>query len=152
VIIVEPFIILVALLCGMASRAIGFPALIGYLTAGFVLHEFNMDSGPLLETLAELGITLLLFTIGLKLEPKKLLETKVWGTTLIHMAVTQLAVFLLLIGLATALPAFDLTVTGAAIIAFGLTFSSTVFVIQTMEERGEVQSSHAILAIGILIV
>ncbi len=86
-IIVEPFIILVALLCGMASRAIGFPALIGYLTAGFVLHEFNMDSGPLLETLAELGITLLLFTIGLKLEPKKLLETKVWGTTLIHMAV-----------------------------------------------------------------
>ena len=64
-IIVEPFIILVALLCGMASRAIGFPALIGYLTAGFVLHEFNMDSGPLLETLAELGITLLLFTIGL---------------------------------------------------------------------------------------
>ena len=151
-IIVEPFIILVALLCGMASRAIGFPALIGYLTAGFVLHEFNMDSGPLLETLAELGITLLLFTIGLKLELKKLLETKVWGTTLIHMAVTQLAVFLLLIGLATALPAFDLTVTGAAIIAFGLTFSSTVFVIQTMEERGEVQSSHAILAIGILIV
>ena len=148
----EPFIILVALLCGMASRAIGFPALIGYLAAGFVLHELSVDSGPLLEVLAELGVTLLLFTIGLKLEPAKLLETKVWGTTLIHMAVTQIVVFALLMGLTTALPQLSLDVTSASIIAFGLTFSSTVFVIQTMQERGELQSAHAALAIGILIV
>jgi len=152
VLLLEPFIILVALLCGIASRAVGFPALIGYLTAGFVLHELKMDSGPLLEILAELGITLLLFTIGLKLEPLKLLEAKVWGTTLVHMAVTQVVVFALLMGLAQLLPNFDLTPTGAAIVAFGLTFSSTVFVIQTMQERGEVQSSHAAVAIGILIV
>ena len=77
--LIEPFIILTALLCGMASRAVGFPALIGYLTAGFVLYEFDMSSGPLLAVLADLGITLLLFTIGLKLEPTKLLETKVLG-------------------------------------------------------------------------
>ncbi len=51
-VLIEPFIILVALLCGMASRAVGFPALIGYLAAGFVLHEFNMSRGPLLEVLA----------------------------------------------------------------------------------------------------
>lgn len=150
--LLEPFIILVALLCGMASRAIGFPALIGYLAAGFVLHELSVSSGPLLDVLAELGITLLLFTIGLKLEPLKLLETKVWGTTLLHMAATQLVLLGLLLGLAHLLPHFDLTLTGGAIIAFGLTFSSTVFVIQTMQERGEVQSSHASLAIGILIV
>lgn len=150
--LLEPFILLVALLCGMASRAIGFPALVGYLAAGFVLHELSVESGPLLEVLAELGITLLLFTIGLKLEPLKLLEVKVWGTTLVHMAATQVTMFALLVALAYVLPGFDLTLTGAAIIAFGLTFSSTVFVIQTMQERGEVQSSHAALAIGILIV
>lgn len=74
---IEPFIILTALLCGIASRAVGFPALIGYLATDFVLYEFNISSGPLLEALADLGITLLLFTIGLKLEPTKLLETKV---------------------------------------------------------------------------
>jgi len=102
--LIEPFIILTALLCGMASRAVGFPALIGYLAAGFVLYEFNMSSGPLLEALADLGITLLLFTIGLKLEPTKLLETKVWGTTLIQMAATQVVMFLLLISLSAALP------------------------------------------------
>ena len=150
--LLEPLIILVALLCGIISRALGFPALIGYLAAGFVLHELRMDAGPLIEVLAELGITLMLFTIGLKLEPSKLLETKVWGTTLIHMAVTQVVMFGLLLALASALPGLELTAVGAGVIAFGLTFSSTVFVIQTMQERGEGQSDHAALAIGILIV
>ena len=151
-VLIEPFIILAALLCGIASRAIGFPALIGYLIAGFVLHEFEMSGGPVLEVLAELGITLLLFTIGLKLEPVKLLELKVWGTTLVYMTVTQVVMFLLLITLSAALPGLELSYLGAGIVALGLTFSSTVFVIQTMQERGEVQSSHAALAIGILIV
>ncbi len=150
--LLEPIIIGVALLCGMASRAIGFPALIGYLAAGFVLHELSMESGPLLEILAELGITLMLFTIGLKLDPRQLLETKVWGTTLAHMFVTQVVMFLLLMGLSALLPGLELTLMGAGIVAFALTFSSTVFVIQTMQERGETQSGHAALAIGILIV
>ena len=150
--VLEPLIILIALLCGMASRAAGFPALIGYLTAGFVLHELSIEAGPLVEILAELGITLMLFTIGLKLEPRKLLETKVWGTALTHMAITQIVMFSLLIGLAAILPNLELSFSSAAIIAFSLTFSSTVFVIQTMQERGEGQSGHAMLAIGILIV
>lgn len=150
-ILIEPFIIIVALLCGIASRAVGFPALIGYLAAGFVLYEFGMSSGPVLEVLAELGITLLLFTIGLKLQPRKLLETKVWGTTLIYMVITQVLMFLLLMTVSSLSPNFELDYFGASIIAFGLTFSSTIFVIQTMQERGETQSSHSALAIGILI-
>lgn len=150
--VLEPVIILVALLCGMASRALRFPALIGYLAAGFVLHEFNMQTGPVLDVLAELGITLLLFTIGLKLEPRRLLESKVWGTTFTHMLVTQTFMFALLMGAASIVPTLTLDWHSAAIIAFGLTFSSTVFVVQTMEERGELGSSHAALAIGVLIV
>ena len=61
----DPIIILAALLCGMVSRALGLPALIGYLGAGFVVHEMNVSGGELLHQLAEIGITLLLFTIGL---------------------------------------------------------------------------------------
>ena len=150
--LIEPLNIVIALLCGMASRALGFPALVGYLAAGFVLHELSIESGPLLETLSEHGITLMLFTIGLKLEPQKLLESKVWGTTLIHMAITQIAMMGLLLSLTVLLPGLTLSVNAAAIIAFGLTFSSTVFVIQTLQERGELSSNHAALAIGILIV
>ncbi|MDG1066200.1 MAG: cation:proton antiporter [Luminiphilus sp.] len=148
----QPLIILVALLCGLTSRAVGLPALIGYLAAGFVLHEIDIAAGSWLEKLADLGITLLLFSIGLKLDVKALLKPNVWGTTLVHMVVSQGFLLLLLIGLAQAFPVLNLSMTGAAVIAFALTFSSTVFVIQTLQERGELQSSHAVLAIGILIV
>ncbi|WP_435219316.1 cation:proton antiporter domain-containing protein [Luminiphilus sp. nBUS_07] len=148
----QPLIILIALLCGLASRAVGLPALIGYLTAGFVLHEIGVTAGSWLEQLANLGITLLLFSIGLKLDVRALLKLNVWGTTLVHMVVSQGFLLLLLIGLAQAFPALNLSMAGAAVIAFALTFSSTVFVIQTLQERGELQSNHAILAIGILVV
>ena len=148
----QPLIILIALLCGLTSRTLGLPALIGYLAAGFVLHELGIAAGSWLGQLSDLGITLLLFTIGLKLDIKALLKLNVWGTTLIHMAVSQGFLLLLLIGLARAFPVLNLSLAGAALIAFALTFSSTVFVIQTLQERGELQSSHAVLAIGILIV
>ena len=101
----QPLIILVALLCGMLSRAIGLPALIGYLAAGFVLHELGTVPGPWLSGLADLGITLLLFSIGLKLDARKLLEQKVWGTTLVHMLVSQGLLMAGLLAL-TALAAF----------------------------------------------
>ena len=148
----QPLIILTALLCGMATRAMGLPALIGYLAAGFLLHELGSIPGPWLAQLAELGITLLLFSIGLKLDARKLLEKKVWGTTLLHMLISHGLLLILLVGLAKLLPDLGLSLVGAAVIAFALTFSSTVFVIQTMQERGELQSNHAVLAVGILIV
>ena len=86
----DPLIVLAALIFGLISRALGFPALIGYLAAGFVLHEFGLEGGELLHNLSEIGITLLLFSVGLKLQPRELLKTRVWGTTLIHMAIMQM--------------------------------------------------------------
>ena len=149
---IDPLIILVALLCGMLSRAVGLPALIGYLAAGFVLHEVNVDGGELLSQLSEIGITLLLFTIGLKLQPRALLQTKIWGTTVIHMAAMQLLFMAVLYVAGALLPSLNLNLTATLVIAFALTFSSTVFVIQIMQERGEMASRHANLAIGILII
>lgn len=149
---VDPLIILAALICGLLSRAAGLPALIGYLAAGFVLHEANLEGGEILHTLSDLGITLLLFTIGLKLNFSDLLRSAVWGTTLVHMAVMQLLFTALLYGLSTMLPGIGLDLTGVLVVAFALTFSSTVFVIQVMQERGEMASRHANLAIGILII
>ena len=75
-----------------------------------------------------------------------------WGTTLVHMLVSQGLLMAGLLALTALLPGLGLSLTGAAVIAFALTFFSTVFVIQTMQERGELQSNHAVLAVGILIV
>ena len=149
---IDPLIILVALICGMLSRAIGLPALIGYLAAGFVLHEVKIDGGEILAQLSEIGITLLLFTIGLKLQPRALLQSKIWGTTVIHMAAMQLLFMATLYLAGSLVPSLNLDLTATMVIAFALTFSSTVFVIQIMQERGEMASRHANLAIGILII
>ena len=70
----DPLIILLALGCGILARALGLPALVGYLAAGFALHELAVVSSGLLEILSEVGITLLLFTIGLKLDLRDLLK------------------------------------------------------------------------------
>jgi len=147
----DPLIILLALGFGIGARALGLPALLGYLAAGFALHELNVESGEFLQTLSDIGITLLLFTIGLKLEFKDLLKPSVWGTTLIHMLATQ-AFFMVLLAVAVTSGFLVLSWPAIAVIAFALTFSSTVFVIQVLQERGESASRHAKLAIGILIV
>jgi glutathione-regulated potassium-efflux system ancillary protein KefC len=144
--------ILVALGCGIASRWLGLPALVGYLAAGFLLHEVAMDAGPLLKLFADLGITLLLFTIGLKLNVRELLKMRIWGSALSHMLLMQLLFTGLLVAAGALLPALALAPKGALIVAFALTFSSTVLVIQTMQDKGEMASRHAGLAIGILII
>jgi len=148
----DPLIILAALICGLCSRALGLPALIGYLAAGFVLHEYDLQGGEILHTLSDIGITLLLFTIGLKLQPRELLKTRVWGTTLVHMVAMQLLFMLVLYLANMVFPVLELSIIAMLVIAFALTFSSTVFVIQVMQERGEMASRHANLAIGILVI
>lgn len=148
----DPIIILLALACGLASRRLGLPPLIGYLAAGFVLHETRIEAGPLLHDLADLGVTLLLFTIGLKLSPAELLKPRVWGTTLVHMAIMQVFFILLLWLAGLVAPGLGLDWTATLVIAFALTFSSTVFVIQVFQDKGEMSSRHANLAIGILVI
>jgi predicted Kef-type K+ transport protein len=106
----------------------------------------------MLDTLAEMCITLLLFSIGLKLQPRDLLATRVWGTTVIHLVATKLFFLALLLGTARFAPALGIDLTTALVVAFALTFSSTVFVIQIMQERGEMASRHANLAVGVLII
>lgn len=147
----DPLVIFIALVCGFAARTAGLPPLIGYLAAGFVLHETNFEAGELLHTLADIGITLLLFTIGLKLSPAALLERKIWGTTIIQMAAMQLFFLVVLLAAGKLLPSLGLGLQESLIIAFALTFSSTVFVIQMLQDKGEMSSRHATLAIGILL-
>ena len=147
----DPVTILCALACGMLARSVGLPALIGYLAAGFVLYELGTTPGPLLDAVAETGLTLLLFSIGLKLKPAELLETKVWGSTAAHMVVTVGALTPLLLLVTRLMPGVTIEFDDALLVAFALSFSSTVFAIQVMQARGEMSSQHASLSIGILL-
>lgn len=145
--------ILLAFICGLGMKLISLPPLIGYLFAGFVLNFAGVEPDQTLDTLADLGITLMLFTIGLKLEIKSLLKLEIWGAALSHMGLWVLLLFGLALGLgALSLPYFsDLSMQTAALLAFMLSFSSTVCVVKLLEESGEMKTRHGKLAIGVLV-
>ncbi len=145
--------IALAFLLGFLSSLVKLPPLVGFLITGFVLNYIGIASGEMLQRLADLGITLLLFTVGLKLDIKSLSRPQIWGTTLIHMAlVTALFGLLIFLLALVGIPLLtDLSFSQAFLVAFGLSFSSTVFVVKVLEEKGEMNARHGRIAIGILI-
>ena len=76
--------ILFAFILGLASRKISLPPSIGYLACGFILHFLGYSASPELQVLADLGITLMLFTIGLKLNVRDLVKNEVWLGCISH--------------------------------------------------------------------
>ncbi len=150
----DPLWIAFAFSCGALVRLIGLPPLVGFLLAGFGLNYFGAEGGDFLSEMADLGVTLLLFTIGLKLKVKDLLQTEVWATALGHIVIfSGISAAYLLAFQYLQLPLFDkLSLTNALIIGFALSFSSTVFVVKTLEEGGDFVARFGQIAIGVLII
>jgi len=69
---------------GFLAKYVNLPPLVGFLATGFVLNYFGIGGGESLQKLADLGITLLLFTVGLKLDVKILTRPQVWSVTVLH--------------------------------------------------------------------
>jgi len=145
--------ITLAFFLGFLARLIGLPPLVGFLATGFVLNYMGIVSGEMLQKLADLGITLLLFTVGLKLNLKVLIRPQVWAVTAMHIsiiiAIFGAAIFGLALMGAPLFSGLDLKL--ALMLAFALSFSSTVFVVKVLEEKGEMKSLHGRIAIGILV-
>ncbi|PLX05271.1 MAG: potassium transporter Kef [Marinilabiliales bacterium] len=145
----------VAFLFGILAKRIKLPPLLGYLAGGFALNYFGItEGGVALHMVADLGIMLLLFTIGLKLDIKALISKDVWLSTGIHMvlsilAFSSLVFFISFLGLKNL---SEISLTGSILIGFALSFSSTVFAVKVLEDRGEMTSFHGNLSIAILIV
>ncbi|MCM2679563.1 cation:proton antiporter family protein [Echinimonas agarilytica] len=139
---------------GMLVSRIGLPPLVGFLIAGFSLNMAGVDTSTGIHLFADLGVTLLLFTIGLKLDIKSIAQKPFWGSALIQLVLT-LALFAptLMMAGAMGLPMLDeIDWRTAILLAFALSFSSTVFVIKILQEKGEGQSLYGQLAIAILII
>lgn len=138
---------------GLLARQFGLPPLVGFLVAGFVMNKMDVELNDALSTIADLGITLLLFTIGLKLNFKSLIRPHIWGVTSLHvLLVVCVAGSLIWILSLLGLKLFaGLGWSTAALLGFALSFSSTVFAVKVLEEKGELAANHGRIAIGILI-
>ncbi len=149
----DPLWILIAFTLGFVVNRVGLPPLVGYLIAGFVLQALGVEGGETLEEIADLGVTLLLFSIGLKLRLRTLAKPEIWAGASIHMMVTVIVFGGGIYALSRiGLPTFsDLDLKFSLLMAFALSFSSTVFAVKVLEERGEMSSLHGRVSIGILI-
>ncbi|MCH5645330.1 MULTISPECIES: cation:proton antiporter family protein [unclassified Gordonia (in: high G+C Gram-positive bacteria)] len=138
---------------GGLAMVLRLPPLVGFLAAGFVLNAINVEDLPQLETLADLGVTLLLFAIGLKLNVRTLLRREVWLTTSVHMlcSVVLGGALIWLAAVAGVSMLVGQSLQTIALLGFALSFSSTVFVVKILDERGESTSLYGRVCIGILV-
>lgn len=146
--------ILFAFICGLAAKSTALPPSIGFLAAGFILNISGYQSDESLSLLSNLGITIMLFTIGLKLNVKNLFKTEVWLGCSLHtiLWIVVTITFVKLLALMSVSYFSELDIMTAALIAFALSFSSTVCVIKLLEENGETRTRHGKLAVSILVI
>ncbi len=137
-------LLVLAFVSGLIASSLRLPPLVGYLAGGFALFAIGFESTYLLHEIGHIGVLLLLFTIGLHLRIKSVLRPEVLGVGAIHLALSAALFALVVLGLG-----FNITAT--IFIAITLGFSSTVLAAKTLEGRGELDSYHGRVAIGILI-
>jgi monovalent cation:proton antiporter-2 (CPA2) family protein len=131
------------------ARALGLGSVLGYLVAGLIIGPWGMalmsDVDRILA-FSEFGVVLLLFVIGLELQPERFwrLRGAVFGSGGAQVVLTSLV----LGGVALA---FGVTPVGALIAGFGLAMSSTAFVLQLLGERDELATREGLLAFAILL-
>ncbi len=148
-----PYALGLAFLLGFAARSSGLPPLVGFLIAGFLLNAVGVQGSETIDQVGDFGVTLLLFTIGLKLKVKDLLRPEVWAGASVHAGTSVMVLGLVFYGLALiGLSLFaGLDLPAALLLGFAGSFSSTVFAVKILEEKGESGSLHGRTAVGILI-
>ncbi len=135
----------VVFLCHKAK----IPAITGFLLTGLLAgpHGFSLVHGlQSIEALAELGVIMLLFTIGLEFSPQRLrmIRRFFFAGGFLQVAVTVSVVFLMLWATGFSKPA-------SLLYGFLVSLSSTAVVLKLLQERSEEHTPHGNMAVGILL-
>lgn len=138
----------IALGVGMVFNKIKVPPLVAFILTGVIVGPYGLSviGGQEVANLAEIGIILLLFTIGLEFSFKDL-----WKIRLIAVAGGALQVglsFVFFCGLAFLL---GRPMNEAILMGFLFSLSSTAIVLKILHQNGEMDSPHGSIALGILI-
>ncbi len=130
--------LLLAFIFGLGARSIGLPPLVGFLLTGFVLKQVGVVSGGVLAQSASVGVTLLLFTIGLKLKVRGLARPEVWAGASIHATVTVIVLGAAIWLFSTwSFPHFAHKILGkVALLAITLSITNTEIASKVQEQNG----------------
>ena len=138
-----------AVLAVPVFRKLRLGAVLGYLAAGMLVGPSGLglitNVGAILS-FAEFGVVLLLFVIGLELQPSRLVTMR---RTVFGVGALQVSVATLVLSLAAWF--LGLSPMNAALIGFALSLSSTALVLQVLAERTELKAHHARAAFGTLL-
>ena len=139
-----------ALFLGLAARAVRLPTIVGYLAAGMVIGPatpgFVADLGAA-QQLAEIGVILLMFGVGLHFSPRELADAR--GVAVPGALLQMGCATLLGWGLARLLGWGDAE---GIIFGFCLSVASTVVLLRALTERGELGTTQGHTAVGWLVV
>jgi len=137
-----------AALLVLLTRRLRVPTILAYIAAGLLLGPATglVELTHAVELIAEVGIALLLFLVGLELNFERVKDA---GPVAVVVALLQMAVtFAAGLGVALLL-GFGVGV--AVVLGVALMFSSTVVVVKLLAEQNETQSLYGRIAIGILL-
>lgn len=143
-----------ALAVGWVFRVLGAPSIIGYLLAGVLLspsvfgHQvFDQISPATVVNFSDIGLVLLLFTIGLELNPRHLFQMgpRLVLVTLLQIAGTTIAAVFLLEYVAGIPPL------SAVILGVGASLSSTAIALKALSDRGELHTTIGNVSTGVLV-
>jgi CPA2 family monovalent cation:H+ antiporter-2 len=142
-------VVLAAMICGMAMSALRQPPIVGYILAGVILGPSGLQlvhDREQVTTLAELGVLMLLFFIGMELSLRSF--RRMWRlailTTLIQIGVSAGAMFLIM-------PLVDWPVEQAVLFGFVIALSSTAVAVRMLEDIGELRTRTGRITVGVLI-
>ena len=138
-------------ICVILFQRLGFGSVLGFIVAGILIGPHTPGPVPVqaveeLQNVAELGVVLFMFTVGLEMRPEKVwaMRRLMFGLGSAQMLVTAtlLAAYLI----------FFVQVPWESATLVGLTFgmSSTAIVMATLGERGELATEHGRTAFAVL--
>ena len=139
-----------AIICVPIAKRFGLSSVLGYLLAGILIGPYVLgfvgEEGEDILHFAEFGVVIMLFLIGLEIEPRSFWKMR---KTIVGMGGSQVAITLLLFYLAFLTMGFSWQV--SLVISMAVVLSSTAIVLQTIKEKGLMDTSFGTSAFSVLL-
>jgi CPA2 family monovalent cation:H+ antiporter-2 len=142
------YIIPISSLIAIIFYFLKLPIVLSYIGSGFILSYFFILDKNFLENLGKLGVILLLFLVGLRLDWSKLktFSKNILTISILHLLFSSISFFTLLYFLT------NLNLLEIIILSIILSFNSTIFVIKILIEKNEIDSLVGRNVLSILLI